>query len=101
MKTERTQTRSEKGLTHVRIQRVVQIFREVSRRTATPVLKDVQIGLSLILQEDKRERAAVMLGTLVSVLQSVSSGTINHLASVLSKLKPTNTDFLRYHLTIQ
>lgn len=32
---------------------------------------------------------------------SNSSGTINHLASELSKQKPTNTHFLQYHATRQ
>ena len=88
----------DKVFTHMRIQWVVHVLVEVSCRTATPVLKNMQIGLSLILQEGRQR---TVLGPLVFVLQSVSSGTINHLASVLGKLKHTNTDFLGYHLTIQ
>lgn len=45
----------DEGLTHMRIQRVVHVLVEVSYRTATPVLKDVQIGLSLVLREEERE----------------------------------------------
>ncbi len=45
----------EKGLTHMRIQREVQVLAEVSCGTAAPVLKDVQVGLSLILRGEKRE----------------------------------------------
>lgn len=44
----------DKGLTHVRIQWIVHVLAEVSYRCATPVLKDVKIGLSLVLQEEKR-----------------------------------------------
>ncbi len=44
----------DKSLTHMRKQRVVYVLEEVSCRTATPIIKGVQIGPSLKLQEGKR-----------------------------------------------
>lgn len=50
------------GRTHMRIERVVHVPAEVSCRAATPVLKDVQVGLSFVLQrESGRENAASAL----------------------------------------
>lgn len=48
--------RETKRVTHVRIQWVVHVPAEVGHRGAAPVLKDVQIGLSLVLQGEKGER---------------------------------------------
>lgn len=43
-------------LTHMRIKRVVYVLAEVGHRAAAPVLKHVQVGPSLVLQEKQRER---------------------------------------------
>lgn len=82
----------------MRIKWKVQVFAQVSCGAATPVLKDVQIGLPLILQEKKREGDDDDDDDAVNTFRS---GTINPLTSLLSKLKPTNTHLLRYHLKIQ
>lgn len=57
-------TLESKNWTHMRVQWVVYVLVEASDRASTPVLKGMYIGLSLVLQERKRE---------------------SHLASVLSK----------------
>lgn len=54
-KREGLKKKKKRSLTHVRIKGVVQVPVQVSYGATTPVLKDVQIGLSLILPEENRE----------------------------------------------
>lgn len=44
----------------MRIERVVHVPAEVSCRAATPVLKDVQIGLSFVLQREGESAASAI-----------------------------------------
>lgn len=63
----------------MRVQWVVYVLVEASYRAPTPVLKDMHVGVSLVLQERKRE---------------------SHLASLLSKQNKSNRHFLKKHLTM-